>query len=226
MRATGDYIEPEKFSAMAYNPFAVPEDQYFVEYYPELRKHRKLYTPPLAAPGYPDYESWSREYVDDLVRVVVVVLDQDSPLSDSEDLEYRLRSALVSLSVQDAIVTREVLSRGAFFRKTVYEYFRISRNYDLEQWWSLKTLYHTFARLTQNPGSDLSKDQVSSLISMANEMEDLKKKIARISLLLFKDRESERLVTAERAEDVLAGEPELRADDLDPDMMTDEDLLA
>jgi len=218
MRQTGDHIPAERFDKMPYNPFTVPSGELFLTHYVELNKHRALYTPPVSEPDGPNYEALPIESIDIMAQVVAVVFDADSPLKDSEDLSYRMRSALLSLDVDDGFVHREVMSRGVFFRKMVYEYFRLTQNYQLEQWWSMKSLFHAFARQTQTPIQKLSGDEIKALITMTDAMEDLKKQIARLSFSLFKDTESARIVTAEKLEDTLAGEPEMRATSYDPDM--------
>ena len=218
MRNDGDRIDPAKFAPIALNPFEVPDDVLFLQYYPEIRRNSAFRTLPLAEPGQKNYDGWDIEQIDDLLRIVAVIIDPDSPLSDSADMQYRVNSAVKSLGTQDPMVIREAESRGALFRAQIYNYFRLVRNYDFEQWWSLKTMYHTFARNTQNPPASLTKDEANSLIAQTEAMDTLRKRIASLSLTLFKDRESERIITSEKMADPMQGEAELRADDVDPDM--------
>lgn len=204
---------------MLYDPLEVPDDCLIWEYYPRLQHRRPLSQLP------PDTLFRDREVaqptpreVSQMVSVVILQCDRNSPYFEERDFALRGKMAMESLSLpQNSKVRRCIKGNHPWYNLVMTSYLSMMHDHVFESWVSLGKMLRSMKALMR---SDDWKDDdrvLDKVLRFSEKMPKLEEMYRTYEDEVFSDKEM-----AEAAADVmsmddngLAGWAELYA--LDPD---------
>lgn len=199
-------FEPPDFQDMELNPFAVPKGSFIYNFY-DFFKRKKVFK---ELPKEKAYKDWMHHDLDLLLKVIILMVDTESPLADEADFDHRkIQSVLVLKANRNARVLKEVDSEGIFFSFLVYEFFKSISDMDYESWYSLKMLYHELcrqARRPMSPNADAGEINARAKLPTAIASTEAELKAKQVSL--FKSKRLEKILINESARDEVGGWPE------------------
>lgn len=206
-----DYRKDE-FTDMELDPFSVPRGGFIFNHYDLFSRGKTFQTIPRRQKAYQD---WENQDLDTLLRVIVVMVDPESPLAEKSDFGYRkVQAVLLCGADKNERVLHEVDAEGPFFSSLVSAFFKVISDMDYETWWSLKQLYHELCRQARMPipqGADagLINARTKLPAAIAQTEAELKQK----QYVLFKSKRLEKLLISEASKDDIGGYAEEFAED-------------
>lgn len=175
---------------MEYDPFC---EGYMTETYPKLKSR----------PFFVKYKGLDLDYLDKMLRFVIVLIDPLSPVGHERDFDIRVRFA----SEKTGVVFDP---ENEVFQKYAFEYFKMINAIGYEAWFTLKMAFHQISRSLR---SFAMKD--SDRLRAMREMDSIKANLLKEEHFLFPDSHTKRLVNDMAVEESLLGYAEKYAQDLD-----------
>lgn len=202
------------FSAIEFNPFAVPNDKFMWDYYDKLQRRTAFSQLPTQYIDFDqipellrDVRGITFEDLDKLVKFTIVFVDPFSPLWDERDFEARKVTALRYLGFkQEEPFYKLIANDSWFWHYMMAEYFKYANAISYETWFSTKMSFHSIsAKLRKGNISD------SHQITMTKTLDDLKVKLIEQEAALFKDAYSLRVVAEMSTQNKIGGYAEKHA---------------
>lgn len=222
MNMKGRVYSSAEFEAMEFNPFGL-KGKAIHEHYELLRRRPDKWAPPFFVPAFDGdtnpYVGWTEEDTGCMVSVAAMCIDDQSPLYDIGDLDFKVNSALESLRAAGLSTTpaaKEVSKTGRYFEKVLYEYFRIANDAEYEEWWTVKSLFHQMTRRVRSANNDLDDSTAAATLRYYAKLEEVKNKMYAIQQSLFHSERVERLITRQADADDPGGYVEQYALNEDP----------
>jgi hypothetical protein len=205
----------EEFEDMTLCPFDVPEGQYVFEYYDVFSK-RQIFKNPRPTE---EYSEWTLKDVDLLLKFIIIVIDQESPIASGDgatDMDYREEQGLLLLKIKEgAPVFEEVKSRSFMYRTLLFEFFKTINSFDYEMWYSLKMNFHSMTAQLRMPLKAGDANAINARRQLAGALPDLQKELMRHQVALFPSKRLEKMIINKMLEeDKVGGYVEEYAKDL------------
>lgn len=202
---------PEDFSEMQLNPFGTKG--FMFNAYPEFSRRKVFSTIP---PG-KTYNEWTDEDLDLLIRVIVIMVDPESPLAEEHDFEQRRKQSLICVKghLNDKVL-HEVHFQGRLFSQLVYHFFKIVNDIPYESWYSMKIAFHEFTRQIRRPiPDDADAGIINARAKIGPAMTEIERVLKEKQVALFRDKRLEKLVLEEAADQEVGGWAEEFAEEPD-----------
>lgn len=202
----------DEFTDMELNPFAVPRGGFIFNYYDIFRKGAQFQHIPRK---FKNYASWDNPDLDLLLRVIVIMVDSESPLAEESDFEYRKTQAII-LTGADANdkVLKEIEDEGNFYSSLVYNFFKAISDMDYETWYSMKELYHSLCRQARMPmPRDADAGTINARAKLPQAIAAAEQELKAKQYILFKSKRLEKKIIAEAGKDDIGGYAEEYAEE-------------
>lgn len=132
----------------------------------------------------------SEDELDTCVRFVILYVEPDgNPIAKEKDLSYRAKMAWDMLGVKASSPLRARQSDGHWwFNLLVFEYFKYTYDMDYQEWFSLKSQFHSLTKLiTSNLDESLDEKAITVRQKAAGQINQLKTQIASLEAIIFKN---------------------------------------
>ena len=173
----------DDFAIMEFNPFGtggVP----IQDYYPAIKSRRQLYEKPIAE----EYSDWAPEDISELLSIVIMIVDKQSPLSADTDLSARITAAKALVEPSRKVLF-EIKAGGPFMQRMIKRMFAYINDMDYEEWFSLRMQFSNAMEYLRRPiDEDMDPNKSARLAESAR---GLKQRIQKIEAKMFN---SERLL--------------------------------
>lgn len=176
---------------MPLDPFNIPKGVKCFEHYSELKQCKTIYSIPKdldseMKPIFLDYIDWKNNEIDCLIRYVIVLIDELSPLYQEANFERRQKEALAAIisfasGKSFPRVLEEIEKEGLLYDHVVFQFFCLINSHDYELWYSLKMNVH---RMNNQLRIGYVEDSKGSLESSIKTKAMLAKNIIAINLQL------------------------------------------
>jgi hypothetical protein len=206
----------ERAVGMEFNPFVQGA---MIEHYKKLRSV-KVFKPfiknkDLGLAGDDPYGLNDKE-CDTVLRIVILYLDPQSPLSEEKDLDVKLSTILTVFNVgKKSLVHKEIFEKKVLFHAYCYEYFKFIHTVEYEAWFSLKIAFHNMNKLLRMDIPPGDEKAISVVRSIAKDMGQLKASLVEMEYNLFGDRRLLDIIKSEQMKESIGGHAEIHAHDLD-----------
>lgn len=211
------------FDSMEFNPFAVPTDGTIMGYYEHLsRRPDRWSAPEFVVDRYNkevSYKHWSNEDCSVLLSIIVLSIDNQSPLYRITDIDYKLECALATMGSRGKIqphVVEEVLNNSFFFEKVMTNFFKVVNDYQYEEWFTKKSLYHYLTSVARDSTSGLEMVPIADRLKANKELKSLREEIAIAQQSLFPSERTAKIISRQSEADDLGGFVEEYAMNEDP----------
>lgn len=225
-------FKPRDFKEIEYNPFSDldAKGRCLVELYPGLGlvpafKGKITYTV-ADENGNPITKKdnvLTMQEADLMLRLVIMMVDQDSPLSNTiADLTKRAEVALDVLNVElkpklerNSKPFTELRKRGELFREMVYQYFSINNATMIQDWFTAKTVFDQTCKLSTEEVSLTDPQQVNAKRQLVGQRKELRDELIELERQLFAgDSRIAKIVSQQKVIESLGGYAEEHAQEL------------
>lgn len=198
-------------SEMDLNPFAIPHNAFIFNVYRDLSR-RKVFS---EIPGTKQYSAWGNKELDLLLKVIILIVDPQSPLSDETDFDFRKEQAVLLIGADsNENVLDEIDSEGPLFSSLVFNFFKVINNMEYESWYSLLQLYHDLCLQARRPlPKDADAGTINSKAKLSGAISIVETEVKKKQYNLFKDKRLEQKIMQESGNDELGGYAEKYAEE-------------
>jgi hypothetical protein len=158
---------------MRFDVLNIPKGKRMVDQYPTLT----------------DYDILGDPSRDTLLRLAVLLVDENSPVARNNDWNVRIRKAFDLLKVKDPALEKELATlRNRSFNEVITQYFMMTHNYRYTSWLSKMLNYHMMAsrlRAPINPKKEI--EDYKNRLEITRMLDQLRQSVEKDEAFLFKD---------------------------------------